>query len=72
MESCVIVVAIACSDNLESGKQRMVRAAILKELFDDGYEDLEERLMSSSLVAREMGFNPEPPERHDPLARSSS
>lgn len=46
-------------DNLESGKQRMVRAAILKKLFDDGYEDLEERLRSSSLVAREMGFDPD-------------
>jgi hypothetical protein len=45
-------------DALESEKRRMVRAAVLKELFDDGYEDLEERLKSSSLIAREMGYNP--------------
>jgi len=45
-------------DDLEPKDQRMVRAAVLKELFDDSYQDLEERLNSSGLVAQEVGFGP--------------
>lgn len=38
-------------------KKRMVRAAVLQEFFDDSYEELEERLKSSSAVATEAGFD---------------
>ncbi|APX00001.1 hypothetical protein CHINAEXTREME_04510 [Halobiforma lacisalsi AJ5] len=45
-------------DDLEEREQRMYRAALLRELFDDSYEDLEERLNSSETIAREAGFDP--------------
>jgi len=48
-------------DDLESAKQRMVRAGILKELFNDGFEDLEQRLKSSNLITREIGFDSDSP-----------
>ena len=46
----------------------MVRAAVLIEVFDYSYEDLEERLKSTTLVSREVGFRlRQPSERHDPV-----
>lgn len=45
-------------EDLDPTEQRMYRAAILQELFDDSYEELETRLKSSGVVAREVGFVP--------------
>jgi len=45
-------------DDLEVREQRMYRLALLRELFDDSYEDLEQRLNSSGIIAREAGFDP--------------
>ena len=45
-------------EDLDPTEQRMYRAAILQELFDDSYEELGTRLKSSGVVAREAGFDP--------------
>jgi len=55
-------------DDWDSESQRMVRAAVLKEQFDDSYEDLEQRFESSGVVAKEVDFDPDTPKRHDALA----
>lgn len=45
-------------DSYAPAEQRMFRAAVLQELFGDTYEELEARLKSSTVVAREAGFEP--------------
>jgi hypothetical protein len=56
-------------ENLTDKKQRMYCAAVLAELHDLNYRDLEEVLDQNKLLALEAGFNPDDTPDHTTLSR---
>jgi len=59
-------------EELSAGEQGLIRAAVLQEFFNDSYKELEKRLKSSSVVAREAGFDPDDPPSDTTLWRKIS